>query len=326
LLRPLDERTDSEGTSDSAEELSGAESEGEALDAAKLKKFNAARSTAEKVVGVSLPKGDPPTNKALDEALKKVTELLDTHAKKVNEAKSVKARSSADEWLAGFTPGAKATPGSKTASRSSKRDSLDSTASETENGGGADSWGATSVDPGRFKASLSRLVKTGLQKQLRFGSGDPHNGYLGLFFLENATHFGERSLDLWLGEVEDELKANNKGIAVRSREVFELRFRVFETMRCLRSASCVDGALSGSDLTLEIMGRRLFTLSEVLAGNMDWSVADLYLPVGSVKSASYAVPAGKLKQLGRNICHGHRTRKAFKGVFTAKDKEKTGSV
>ena len=186
----------------------------------------------------------------------------------------------------------------------------------TEENGPADFWGAKSVDPARFKARLSKFLKPGnLQKMLRFGCGDPHDGYLGLFFFENATHFGERSLDSWFEEVEEELKAANKGIAVRSRELYELRYRVFETMRLLRTAHCVNGALTGSDSILEIMGRSLFTLSEVLAGNMEWNVADLYLPVGSVKSASYAVPASKLRAMGRNLRHAHRTREAFKGVF-----------
>jgi hypothetical protein len=315
LLRPLDEPSDA-GASDSVEDLD-VDSEEDSIDMEKLKAFKTLRTEVEKLTGASFSKTNPPDERALDAATKKLEALKVEYVKQRKDSRAAKVGSNTKDWLAGFT-----------LPKSSKRDSLTSLGLEVSsvvgNEVGADTWGAASVDPSRFKPSLTRFIKHGAQKQLRFGSGDPHDGYLGLFFLENATHLGERSLDLWLAEVEEELKANNKGMAVRSREVYELRFRVFETMRCLRSATCVNGALSGSDSTLEVLGRWLFTLSEVLAGNMEWSVADLYLPVGSVKSASYAVPAAKLRALGRNLRHSHRTREAFKGVFTTKDK--TGSA
>jgi hypothetical protein len=297
---------------DSADEISDSGSEVVVVvDPKAINAFHDFRKEVTKLTGVSFPTDDPPTDVDLKQATAKLEQCKQAHLAKVKKS-GAGGGTKAGTWAASFAG----------TSSSKKRDSLESATSEEGEGKGrgAESWGATSVNPSRFKSSLSRFVKS-TPRQLRFGSGDPHDGHLGLFFIENATDYGERSLDSWFEEVEEELKATNRNL-LRSREMYELRSRVWETMRILHNATFVNAALSGSDDTLEIYGRRLFCLSEVLAGNMEWSVAELYLPVGSVKLQSYSIPASKLRALGRNLRHANRTREAFKGVFTAKDKGK----
>ena len=314
-------------SAESATEISDDSDAGSAvaLDPKSVAAFHSLRREVQRLTGEAFPKENPPTQSDLQDA----TAHLESRKKAAMAAKAaiktkiVKGGAALSGWAASFAPlstGSTSVVGFKP-SKSSNWDSLDSLVSGTEKGEGTDSWGAVSVDPMRFKASLSSFIKS-TPRQLCFVSGDPHDGHLGLFFIENATECGERSLDSWLEEVEEELKGGSNRNLLRSREMYELRSRVWETNRLLQSATFVQAALSGSDATLEVFGRRLFCLSEVLAGNMEWHVAELYLPAGSVKPQSFAIPAGKLMALGRNLRHANRTREAFKGSFSGKDKGK----
>jgi hypothetical protein len=156
--------------------------------------------------------------------------------------------------------------------------SLDSTTSdgfvgkeeELENEEGR--WGTTSIDPSRFKPFLSRLIKS-TAPTIKYMDGGPVDGYVSLCFIEHVTNSGGRSLVSWLKDLEESLRESNP-LALKQREVYELRYLAFLAQLHVQDAGCMQAAVSGSNKVLDTIGRRLFALNQVIMEDMSWSAAE----------------------------------------------------
>jgi hypothetical protein len=235
---------------------------------------------------------------------------------------ALKQQSAADEdggdWLSALGSTLKVKAGTVTGSKSKKtRMSLGSTTSdglggeEDDLGNDEGGWGTTSIDPSRFKPFLSRLIKS-TAPTIKYVDGGPADGFVGLCFIEHVTNSGGRSLVSWLKDLEESLRESNP-LALKQREVYELRYQVFLAQLHVQDAGCVQAAVSGSNKVLDTIGRRLFALNQVVVGDMSWSAAEEFLPAGAVKRHSMGVPSKHLTGMAKAM------RRAAKAAVILKE-------
>jgi hypothetical protein len=215
-----------------------------------------------------------------------------------------------------------------------KRDSLDSTGSRASLDGEGDDdagseqslngvrqWGLNAVKLSRFERMLRGFVKPQDTRPapMVFGAA---GGQVGLLFIEYVTCSGERSLTSWLDNQFEEVMVAKHGSAYRTRpprEVFELRYRVYELERLLRNATFVDATLCGSSTAIDDQGRRLFSLYQVLAADMPWHIAERFLPAGAVKRAP-GVPTARLVDFTRMLKKEEKAKATLRGEEAPKTK------
>ena len=82
-------------------------------------------------------------------------------------------------------------------------------------------------------------------------------------------------------------------------------------------------AVSGSNKVLDTIGRRLFALNQVVAGDMSWSAAEEFLPAGAVKRHSMGVPSKHLTGMAKAMRRAAKAAVILKEGPGAVGKEKS---